>query len=527
MFLVSFILQFLGIAERWKQVVAYHYTGRSMNGASLKNLITQIVTKAFSIGLNVVAVTSDMGPGNQALWREFGVHSKRESISSSALINGANIHFLADIPHVVKNLCTAFLKHRKIILSENVCSTFNLVSNEVSIAHIEDLVNFQDGKSLKLTPKLTKETLTSTSHFKKMNVSTALHVFSNAVAAGLRYLVEKEGRSKDYLTTAWFVKFVDSWFELTTSRHPVMALSTKKRDVYIRARQTLSDFMDITQSMQIGERAVWKPVQSGILLSSLSILHLCDELLNTKLDFLLTSRLTQDCVENLFSLVRSKNPTPTAREFKYALKIICTAQYLKEIKSSNYQQYDREYLGELLPTEIVPLQECIGLDVHELAASLSNAKEESLYYLAGYCVRSLGKLKQLCTECIESLKHTDCVPHPKSSLLRFKNFKDGALLEVKSDVYEQFRKWEGIVKSLQRRLKDPKIVLTMNQQCLLETDSSVFSTRKCHPVLERLVAKFISVRIHIMCKEATDATAARGVSLGSRSMAMRDLILKV
>ena len=73
-----------------------------MNGASLKNLITQIVTKAFSIGLNVVAVTSDMGPGNQALWREFGVHSKRESISSSALINGANFHFLADIPHVVK-----------------------------------------------------------------------------------------------------------------------------------------------------------------------------------------------------------------------------------------------------------------------------------------------------------------------------------------------------------------------------------------------------------------------------------------
>ena len=94
-------------------------------------------------------------------------------------------------------------------------------------------------------------------------------------------------------------------------------------------------------------------------------------------------------------------------------------------------------------------------------------------------------------------------------------------------MYEQFRKWEGIVKSLQRRLKDPKIVLTMNQQCLLETDSSVFSTRKCHPVLERLVAKFISVRIHIMCKEATDAAAARGVSLGSRSMAMRDLILKV
>lgn len=41
------------------------------------------------------------------------------------------------------------------------------------------------------------------------------------------------------------------------------------------------------------------------------------------------------------------------------LKIICTAQYLKQVKSGDYQQDKREYLAEFFPVEIISCDEVI------------------------------------------------------------------------------------------------------------------------------------------------------------------------
>ncbi|KAK4321354.1 hypothetical protein Pmani_007835 [Petrolisthes manimaculis] len=65
-----------------------------------------------------------------------------------------------------------------------------------------------------------------------MKVSHALNFFSHSVSCGVRFLVEHEGRDKSDLTTAWFLEFVNKWFNLMSSRHPVMALSKCNRDVY-------------------------------------------------------------------------------------------------------------------------------------------------------------------------------------------------------------------------------------------------------------------------------------------------------
>jgi hypothetical protein len=251
---------------------------------------------------------------------------------------------MADVPHLVQNLSTALLTQLRLMLSPTV-NKYNLSSSSVELAHIEDLIRFQSTSSLLLVPKLTVEDLTTRNHFRKMNVGKALNLYSNCVSAGLQYLVEKEGRPTSYNTTAWFVKLVDSWFNLMSSRHPIMALSKKNSDAYKSATTLLNDFIDVIQDVQFGEKPTWKPVQTGLILSTSSVLELCNNLLDSTLDFLLTSRLTQDCLENLFSVVRSKNPIPTPREFKYALKIICAAQYLKEVKSGNYHLDDREYLG--------------------------------------------------------------------------------------------------------------------------------------------------------------------------------------
>ena len=55
-------------------MVAYHYTGNSIPGSALKDVL-RIVHEATAIGLRIIAVTSDMGPSNRAMCREFGILS--------------------------------------------------------------------------------------------------------------------------------------------------------------------------------------------------------------------------------------------------------------------------------------------------------------------------------------------------------------------------------------------------------------------------------------------------------------------
>lgn len=75
-----------------------------------------------------------------------------------------------------------------------------------------------------------------------------------------------------------------------------------------------------------------------------------EELLGAGYHFLLTSRLTQDCLENLFSVVRLKNPIPSPLELKFALKIISISQFLKPLGATHgsYQDDDRDFADDFL-----------------------------------------------------------------------------------------------------------------------------------------------------------------------------------
>jgi hypothetical protein len=66
-----------------------------------------------------------------------------------------------------------------------------------------------------------------------------------------------------------------------------------------------------------------------------------------KYDFLFTGNLTQCCLENIFSVVRSKHPVPTALQFKQELKLLSVSQYLKSIKNSSYDDAKVSLLSRL------------------------------------------------------------------------------------------------------------------------------------------------------------------------------------
>ena len=143
------------------------------------------------------------------------------------------------------------------------------------------------------------------------------------------------------------------------------------------------------------------------MMSTSGVLGIQEELLSIGYKFLLTSRLTQHCLKNLFSLVRLKNPIRSPLALKYALNsFVLIAQFLKQPHGyqGNYQEDDRNIAIDVLDQPLnMPSTE---LDLKDLEVEISEAnciddiqKAElnSLYYLVGYCLHSIKKNEEICT----------------------------------------------------------------------------------------------------------------------------------
>src|SRR5688572_29064402 len=109
---------------------------------------------------------------------------------------------------------------------------------------------------------------------------------------------------------------------LVSSRRRVTALSLKDPVQYRKAMDFLRSIIHLFETLSIGNKGAWKPVQTGIILTTQSIINVTENLLASGYQFILTSRLTSDCIENLFSCVRTKNAVPSPLEFKNKLRLL-------------------------------------------------------------------------------------------------------------------------------------------------------------------------------------------------------------
>ena len=107
---------------------------------------------------------------------------------------------------------------------------------------------------------------------------------------------------KSAVDTAWFINTMNRWFYLLSSRTPAMALSKLHPEKFDEAKEFLIQFIDLFTNISI-RMDQWKPVQTGIILTTTGILQLAKELIEDGMDFLMTARLTQDCLDNLFSTI--------------------------------------------------------------------------------------------------------------------------------------------------------------------------------------------------------------------------------
>jgi hypothetical protein len=137
----------------------------------LGDILLEIFQKTSEIGLTIHSVTSDMGAANQAMWRKFGIMAGKHPATKNFIINpsdGGKIYFLADGPHLLKNIKNCLVQNKSIQLSPYFVEKYKLPSNLVKIEHIKTFCDEEETVDLKFAPKLSVDLL-NTGHFNNTN----------------------------------------------------------------------------------------------------------------------------------------------------------------------------------------------------------------------------------------------------------------------------------------------------------------------------------------------------------------------
>lgn len=501
-----------GISTRWKQTVAYFFTGKSVNGDVYHDIVIDIISKTESLGLNVIALISDMGSSNRGLWKKWNItagrHCKVSNFLSHPLDANRKLFVIPDVPHIFKNIKNMLMSNKLLFISNKILQFYNLPTNIICSSHIEDVIKYQEKLDFVLVPKLSELDLMP-NHYQKMKVGKSTNVINHDVYTALQFLSE-ELHKPEYLTTAWFINIIDKWFSLMTSRHPILALSKLKPDIYENTIQFLNSFIDVMKGLEVGNKRTWKPSQTGSILATTSILDIQKIYLFDKgFKFLLTSRFTQDCLENLFSVLRTKNVVPNALQIKNYLKLLSVSQYLREVSTGSYEEDDRTFLSGFLdtlntePSEPPPYQ-LINIqlppEVSEHDMNLCNGELNSLYNVCGYLISSIKKRNKVCSDCLSSVGSKNSINASFSKLSKLKRYKKGCLFFCNEITFNYFLVMENIFRKYYCVIKNENCNI---KSFLIEQMKKIEIQHipDCHNLKNIIMSRFVVFRLKIAGKK--------------------------
>lgn len=299
-----------GLRKQWKQPIYFNYD-QNMTATILRD----ILQKLHVIGYNVVAITSDMGPANQGLWRELNVSCNKVWFPHPS--DGLKKVFVfADPVHLIKLLRNHFLD-----------SGYHLGDVSINATPVKEVLSLISVADLKIAFKLTDEHL-SVEAAARQKVKFATQLFSNSVSSAIRRCVMLgKCKNKYALQCADFIKIVNDWFDVFNSKVPEIDSRNRIKAFGLAVEEQndiINKMNDNILQLRASGKKVLLPFQKGILLSNKSLVGLYDYLKdNYNFRYILTDRLNQDIIEHFFSSIRSKgglHDHPTAVEFKYRLR---------------------------------------------------------------------------------------------------------------------------------------------------------------------------------------------------------------
>jgi hypothetical protein len=247
--------------------------------------------------------------------------------------------------------------------------------------------------------------------------------------------------------------------------------------------------------------------------------------------YLLTSRLTQDALENLFSQIRGRgNSHPNPVHFRHSIRLISVSQFLAVPKRSSYHVTDCDFAVSLLkpaqslPAQVLPSQAKMSNNHEEIGSSTVDSTLElnALCYLTGWIAFKLKRQLNPCSLCVDYLVSTDSEDKsmPQAQLTVLKSY--GWLTMPSKSLQDVILAAEGIFKSNQADCLNSANSL----QLLLDKSSSILNRSDiptCHNVCLEVLKKYFRLRSHIFVS-GLNKSAAEEKQFGSKSAKCRTTV---
>lgn len=431
------------------------------------------------------------------------------------------------VPNVCKSMIQGWISNETIELPRWAVEAQGLVTPTADIKHLRDLVLYEQECDLKMASGLKLEDVNFTkraSSFDKMKVQNSTKYVNHTVAAALKAYSVQSGR-KDVLTTAYLIESASTWFTYITSRNIVTAfnlgIERGNEEAYNRAIDSLKIFKTLIYDCKVGVKGLWKPWKSAVMLATDAVLRLQDFFLReVRFDYFLPGRLTQDCLENIFSQLRRRQMRPTALQVKDNLKLLTVSQYMTDVKNSSYEWDSCEWLTRF-PERLEDLakkrkmeqenanvanvaenqQPESSYDVDELIDESENlvtrvSEENVVYYLAGMFMRQLSKRASVCSTCIESCICKNAVSDQFATFTQFKDYTGKALNYVNVETYNLFLELEDIFK------RNISIFRLLNENLELKYYNLMSNVPaphlpECHKIKEKIIKRYIQFRLRV------------------------------
>lgn len=521
---VTFMVRGIG-GEPWKLPLGYVLSRGPLCGEKTGQLVKHFVHHVESAGLLVKSVVCDQGSNNQAMLKhELKVHPDKPYF----IFNGHKIFTFNDAPHLLKSVRNNLKK-----------TGFKIHNHKVSWKFIVEYYKFvKKSPGVRANTKLTDKHL-ELPPFSPMNVRLAAQVLSHSVASGISWMVQGGNLPQLAEHTAEFVERIDRLFNCFNSRHEwdsaPMRGAILTESGHMAFLEECSSWLS-TVTAQSGRRL---PCLDGWKHNINSLIGLWNDLkCEHGFTQLLTSRLNQDCLENLFSVIRGKGgqrTNPDSQQFRTAFRQVLVDAIMTSSGTSNCQpDYDTFLLATLVeaPKQTKPDQShshltlapvLAGVQTHKVNSTLwvttvagTNTKLAAQYtsvlaYIGGYLCRKVAP--KACTPCQTKITGDLDKNNQDHSLIRAKQY-EGTKLYVPSRqfqrVVENLEKvfMECIEKAVHREGGTRDYISNMIKQ------TNAFRNLECSscPVATITTNLFIMMRLHfyIKLKNRSLKTCAKG-----------------
>lgn len=359
----ALVIMIRGLYTNWKFPFSYFFTGSGVKGDNLVLIVENCVQKLLELDLIPTSIVCDQGTQNRRMFSLFGGTEN----NPSTVLCGKKLFLIYDMPHLIKSI-------RNNLLTGDFKIDEKLVSlNDIRKTHEIDTKN-STRAMLKITP-----THLSPNPFQKMSCKLAIQLLSRTVSSAIKTCVSTgELKSKTALNTALFIEIINDMFDSGNSKNLYdpnpnrRPMCGRNLNVIKNLKKASSLFKNAEKINHKNKKSSVPPCFTGIIWTTTALCELFENEKNElakiqpkKELFLMTNRLTQDALENLFSIMRQKNGynrNPTARMFRCCFGHICTYSLMKcSTSCNNCEPNDDEYMTvDMLKDVSVEIPETIN-----------------------------------------------------------------------------------------------------------------------------------------------------------------------